>query len=147
MLIGVGGSGKQSLAKLAVYMTELTPMMIVISKSYSLNDFKTDLQVQPEPLAMYLSSSVLLVALVFHDSYKWSNSQLTNLPGVAVVCDVHPQCVPAQTMFTKSGIKGQGVGFLFTDNQIVQERFLVSVCIEFAISTFGSVLYVHAFSA
>lgn len=28
-------------------------------------------------------------------------------------------------MFTKAGLKGQGVGFLFTDNQIVQERFLV----------------------
>lgn len=25
----------------------------------------------------------------------------------------------------KAGVKGQGVGFLFTDNQIVQERFLV----------------------
>lgn len=46
MLIGVGGSGKQSLAKLAVYMAELTPMSIVISKSYNLNDFKTDLQVR-----------------------------------------------------------------------------------------------------
>lgn len=28
-------------------------------------------------------------------------------------------------MFMKAGVKGQGVGFLFTDNQIVQERFLV----------------------
>ncbi|CAM9542145.1 unnamed protein product [Laminaria digitata] len=73
MLIGVGGSGKQSLAKLAVYMAGLTPVSIVISKSYSLNDFKADLQV----------------------------------------------------MFTKAGVKGQGVGFLFTDSQIVQERFLV----------------------
>lgn len=46
LLIGVGGSGKQSLAKLAVYMAELAPITIVISKSYSLNDFKADLQVQ-----------------------------------------------------------------------------------------------------
>lgn len=28
-------------------------------------------------------------------------------------------------MFAKAGIKGQGVGFIFMDNQIVQERFLV----------------------
>lgn len=28
-------------------------------------------------------------------------------------------------MFTKAGVKGHGVGFIFTDNQIVQERFLV----------------------
>lgn len=47
MLIGVGGSGKQSLAKLAVYMAQLTPLTIVTSKSYSLTDFKTDLQVNP----------------------------------------------------------------------------------------------------
>ncbi|CAM9153876.1 unnamed protein product [Ectocarpus fasciculatus] len=73
MLIGVGGSGKQSLAKLAVYMAELAPMTVIISKSYNLSDFKADLQ----------------------------------------------------AMFTKAGVKGQGVGFLFTDNQIVQERFLV----------------------
>lgn len=46
MLIGVGGSGKQSLAKLAMYMAELAPMTIVISKNYSLNDFKADLQVR-----------------------------------------------------------------------------------------------------
>lgn len=45
MLIGVGGSGKQSLAKLAVYMAELAPMTVIISKSYNLNDFKADLQV------------------------------------------------------------------------------------------------------
>ena len=49
MLIGVGGSGKQSLAKLAVYMAELAPTTIVISKSYSLNDFKADLQVRIAP--------------------------------------------------------------------------------------------------
>lgn len=54
MLIGVGGSGKQSLAKLAVYMAELAPMTIVISKSYSLSDFKADLQVRrlPESASM-----------------------------------------------------------------------------------------------
>lgn len=45
MLIGVGGSGKQSLAKLAVYMAGLTPVSIFISKGYSLSDFKADLQV------------------------------------------------------------------------------------------------------
>ena len=33
--------------------------------------------------------------------------------------------IPQQLMFTKAGVKGQGVGFLFTDSQIVQERFLV----------------------
>ncbi|CAM9306399.1 unnamed protein product [Choristocarpus tenellus] len=73
MLVGVGGSGKQSLAKLAVFMAECSLVTIVITKGYSINDFKTDLQ----------------------------------------------------AMSSSAGVKGQNVAFLFTDNQIVQERFLV----------------------
>lgn len=68
MLIGVGGSGKQSLAKLAVYMAELIPMTIVISKSYSLNDFKTDLQVNPctPPMCRSVGRQRVLVLVYGH---------------------------------------------------------------------------------
>lgn len=73
LLIGVGGSGKQSLAKLSIYMTQLAPAIIVMRKGYGINDFKVDLQ----------------------------------------------------AMFHKAGVKGQGVGFLFTGSQIIEERFMV----------------------
>lgn len=46
MLVGVGGSGKQSLAKLAVHMAELSPYSITVSNTYSLSDFKSDVQVR-----------------------------------------------------------------------------------------------------
>jgi dynein heavy chain, axonemal len=44
LLVGVGGSGKQSLARLAAHICGYTTMMIVISGSYGINAFREDLQ-------------------------------------------------------------------------------------------------------
>ena len=66
LLVGVGGSGKQSLAKLASYVAAYTVFQIVISATYGVNDLKTDLQ----------------------------------------------------TMYRKTGVKAEGMTFLFTDSQV-----------------------------
>ena len=44
LLVGVGGSGKQSLAKLASYIMSFTTYSITISSTYGMNDLRTDLQ-------------------------------------------------------------------------------------------------------
>jgi dynein heavy chain len=44
LLVGVGGSGKQSLSKLAAHMCDMSVSMIVISNSYGINSLKEDLQ-------------------------------------------------------------------------------------------------------
>lgn len=44
LLVGVGGSGKQSLSRLAASMMYMTTFQITISSTYSLTDLKTDLQ-------------------------------------------------------------------------------------------------------
>eukprot|EP00981_Chlorochromonas_danica_P012313 scaffold4815_cov184-Ochromonas_danica.AAC.1 len=44
LLVGVGGSGKQSLARLAAHVCGLSVMQIMVSQNYSLLDFRTDLQ-------------------------------------------------------------------------------------------------------
>lgn len=43
LLVGVGGSGKQSLSKLSAFIMQYQPYQIVISASYGMNDLKTDL--------------------------------------------------------------------------------------------------------
>eukprot|EP00877_Chromochloris_zofingiensis_P015255 jgi/Chrzof1/9984/Cz04g22250.t1 len=75
LLVGVGGSGKQSLSRLASYICGYTTVTIVISGSYSLNNFKEDLQ----------------------------------------------------KMYKRAGVKGEGLLFLLTDTQIIDERMLVFI--------------------
>ena len=43
LLVGVGGSGKQSLTKLAAFICDLTPFSITVSTSYSMNNLKEDI--------------------------------------------------------------------------------------------------------
>jgi dynein heavy chain len=75
LLVGVGGSGKQSLSKLSAFICQYTPFQIVISSNYGMNELKTDLQ----------------------------------------------------NLYTKTGVKDEGILFLFTDGQITNERFLVYI--------------------
>ena len=75
LLVGVGGSGKQSLARLAAHIGGFETFQISISKTYGVTEFKADL------LNMYM----------------------------------------------KTGTKGVPMIFLFTDLQIVNERFLVYI--------------------
>jgi dynein heavy chain len=52
LLVGVGGSGKQSLSRLASSICQNTTTGIMISSTYGMNDLKADLQ------AMYMKAGV-----------------------------------------------------------------------------------------
>ena len=68
LLVGVGGSGKQSLSRLSAYICQFGVSQIVISSTYSLNDLKEDLK------KMYRTAGVKGEGVVF----LFTDSQITN---------------------------------------------------------------------
>ncbi|TYZ58261.1 hypothetical protein PybrP1_007938 [[Pythium] brassicae (nom. inval.)] len=68
MLVGVGGSGRKSLARLAVFVCGLALVEVAPTHAYSLLDFKTDLQ------SMVTKAGVRGEGLVF----LFSDSQITH---------------------------------------------------------------------
>ena len=59
LLVGVGGSGKQSLTKLASFICELTPFSITVSANYNTNNLKEDL------LTLYQKSGIKDEGILF----------------------------------------------------------------------------------
>lgn len=45
LLVGVGGSGKQSLAKLSAFILGYDVIRIVVTTNYNMNDLKADIQI------------------------------------------------------------------------------------------------------
>ena len=45
LMVGVGGMGKQSLARLATFVNGYSAFQVVITSRYSVNDLKADLQI------------------------------------------------------------------------------------------------------
>ena len=73
LLVGVGGSGKQSLTRLAAFISGMVVFQLKLTASYGMADFKADVI----------------------------------------------------TLYSGSGLKGNPIVFLFTDQQIIDERMLV----------------------
>jgi len=68
LLVGVGGSGKQSLSRLAAFICQYTVTQIVISSTYSINDLKDDLK------GMYNKAGLKEEGVMF----LLTDSQITN---------------------------------------------------------------------
>merc|ERR1719482_1552234 len=68
LLVGVGGSGRQSLSRVAGFIGQCSIYMIVISSTYGLNDLKADLQV------MYQKAGVKDEGVMF----LFTDGQITN---------------------------------------------------------------------
>ena len=68
MLIGVGGSGKQSLCRLAAFISDYEVKQLAITSKFKVDDLKEELQ------AMYLAAGVKQTQIVF----LMTDSQIVN---------------------------------------------------------------------
>jgi len=59
LLVGVGGSGKQSLARLSAFISSLEPFQIQLRSSYSISDLKADLA------TLYLKAGLKNIGIMF----------------------------------------------------------------------------------
>lgn len=59
LLVGVGGSGKQSLARLSAFLSSLDPFQVQLRSTYGIADLKTDLA------ALYLKAGLKNVGIMF----------------------------------------------------------------------------------
>jgi dynein heavy chain len=62
MLVGVGGSGKQSLTKLSAYICDYTVQTIPVTSTYTFNDFKENLKIWYTMAGVKNLQFVLLIA-------------------------------------------------------------------------------------
>ena len=118
LLVGVGGSGKQSLSKLAAFILSYDVIRIVVTSSYSMVDLKTDIQ------GMFQKSGVAGAQLLF----ILTDSQITNDKFLVYINDMLSSgWIP--DLFAKDEIDGilgkvraeaKGAGFMDTPDQLFE---------------------------
>lgn len=105
LLVGVGGSGKQSLTRLASFIAGYRSFQITLTRSYNANNLMDDLKVLYRIAGMY-------IVIVF-DSQTLIHS-----------CVRQPQPIPQDHLFASTGLQARGITFIFTDNEVKDEGFL-----------------------
>lgn len=109
LLVGVGGSGKQSLCRLAAFLSMLEVFQITLRKGYGINDLKVrDIKCHSIVCQIKLEHVIFLCICCLSFAISHLQSDIAAL-------------------YIKVGVKNIGTVFLHTDAQIPDERFLVLI--------------------
>ena len=86
LLVGVGGSGRQSLSRLSAHIMICSAMRIVISGTYGLNDLKADLQSMYNKAGVKDEGVMFLFTVCSQTRNLWSSSTIYSPVGKLPTC-------------------------------------------------------------
>lgn len=98
LLVGVGGSGKQSLTRLASFIAGYKTFQITLTRSYNANNLMDDLKI------------------LYRTAGAGSHCRVCSSVGNTLLAGLFPS--------SSVGLEGKGMTFIFTDNEVKDEGFL-----------------------
>lgn len=120
LLVGVGGSGRQSLSRLSAYIVSFCVFQIEVTRHYRLQEFREGMGNSSSPLSLFpsllLSPLPSLLPLLPH-----SLSPLNNTYCILFF----PSDI--RKLYYQAGVENKPTVFLFTDTQVVDESFLEDI--------------------
>ncbi len=126
LLLGVGGGGKQSLARLAAHVAGVEVFAISVSSAYGMNEFRNDLLTLYNKVHSkgggWRCLGVHVGGTHMHPHTHTHTHIPSPPPKSPPTCTLTPHTPPTQT-----GVKGIPTAFLLNDAQLVSDRFLVAL--------------------
>ena len=119
LLLGVGGSGRQSLSRLATYIMEYEVKQIEVSKNYSISQWRDDVKeclkyagIKNDPVVFLFVDTQIVYEQMLEDVNNVLNS--ADIPNVYKVDDIQeiqdvgrPECIKKNLQLTDMNIFGQ----------------------------------------
>uniref|UniRef100_A0A665V5K8 Dynein, axonemal, heavy chain 11 n=1 Tax=Echeneis naucrates TaxID=173247 RepID=A0A665V5K8_ECHNA len=145
LLVGVGGSGKQSLTRLAAYISSVEVFQINLSKDYSIQDFKMDLA------GLFLKTGMKnqRVALLLTDAHIPDERFLVIINDILASGEIPELFSEEEIEYIMSGVRAEVQVLGLLDNRencwrFFSDRVKLQLKVVLCLSPVGSTLSVRA---